>query len=225
MVMCEGDNRRVTRKEADGAWVTIADRFDGKRLNRPNDVVCRSDGSIYCTDPAGRLPESERELTFSGVFHISPSGRLSVATDECEYPNGLAFSPDEGVLYVAISRRNLECMAEKERGEVCRHQLIRAFDVASSGALRNNRVFAELASAEDGVPDGMKVDSKGRIFCTGPGGCWVYEPDGKLLGVIRLPEIPANLAFGGPDHRDLYFTARTSVYLMRTREPGIPVLP
>ncbi|MFB3092654.1 MAG: SMP-30/gluconolactonase/LRE family protein, partial [Dehalococcoidia bacterium] len=105
---------------------------------------------------------------------------------------------------------------------VCKHQFIRAFDVQPDGALTNNRIFADMSSAEDGVPDGMKIDSKGRIFCTGSGGCWVYEPDGKLLGIIKLPEIPANLAFGGPDRRDLFFTARTSLYLMRTREPGLP---
>ena len=222
MLMCEGGRRRITRKEPDGAWVTIAERLDGKRINRPNDILCHSNGTIYFTDPAGRLPESERDLDFSGVLMISTDGRLSVATDECEYPNGLAFSPDEKIMYVAITRLNDGCIAEKERGEVCKHQFIRAFDVQPDGALINNRIFADMSSAEDGVPDGMKIDSKGRIFCTGPGGCWVYEPDGKLLGIIKLPEIPANLAFGGPDRRDLFFTARTSLYLMRTREPGLP---
>ena len=224
MVICEGANRRVTRQEADGTWKPIAERLEGKRLNRPNDVVCRSDGSIYFTDPAGRLTQEERELDYSGVMRVSPDDQLSVATDECEYPNGLAFSPDERILYVAISRLNESCIAEKERGEVCRHQFIRAFDVQPDGSLTNNRIFADMSSAEDGVPDGMKVDTKGRVFCTGAGGCWVFGPDGVLLGVIKLPEVPANLAFGGPDHRDLYFTARTSLYLMRTREPGIPVL-
>jgi gluconolactonase len=223
MIMCEGGNRRVTRKEASGAWVPIAERYRGKRLNRPNDVVCRSDGTVYFTDPAGRMPPEERELDFSGVMRVSTDGKLSVGTDQCEYPNGLAFSPDEKVLYVAISRLNLDCIAEKERGEVCRHQFIRAFDVRRNGTLANNRIFADMSSAEDGVPDGMKVDVKGRVFCTGAGGCWVFEPDGRLLGVIKLPEVPANLAFGGADWRDLYFTARTSLYLMRTREPGMPV--
>ncbi len=222
MLMCEGGRRRVTRKEADGQWVPVADGLDGKRLNRPNDVVCHSSGAIYFTDPAGRLPDSERDLDFSGVLMISTDGGLSVATDECEYPNGLAFSPDESVMYVAISRLNDGCMGEKERGQVCRHQYIRAFDVQPNGALTNNRIFADMSSAEDGVPDGMKVDADGRVFCTGAGGCWVFEPDGAPLGVIRLPEIPANVAFGGEDRRDLFFTARTSLYILRALTPGLP---
>ena len=222
MLMCEGSRRRVTRQEADGQWVDIASRLDGKRINRPNDIVCHSDGTIYFTDPAGRLPDSERDLDFSGVMMISTNGKLSLATDQCEYPNGLAFSPDEKTMYVAISRLDDGCIAEKERGEVCKHQYIRAFDLAPDGSLINNRIFADMSSAEDGVPDGMKVDVKGRIFCTGAGGCWVFEPDGRLLGIIKLPEVPANLAFGGPDRRSLFFTARTSLYLMRTLKPGLP---
>ena len=222
MLMCEGSRRRVTRKEHDGRWVDIASTFDGKRLNRPNDVLCRSDGLIYFTDPAGRLSIEERELDFAGVMMVSKDGRVDVATDECEYPNGLAFSPDEKTIYVAISRLNDGCIAEKERGEVCRHQYIRAFDVQPGGSLSNNRIFADMSSAEDGVPDGMKVDVDGRIFCTGAGGCWIFDPQGNHLGTIKLPEVPANLAFGGPDRRDLFFTARTSLYLLRTHQPGLP---
>ena len=222
MIMCEGSRRRVTRKEHDGRWVDTASTFDGKRLNRPNDVLCRSDGLIYFTDPAGRLSVEERELDFAGVMMISNDGRTSVATDECEYPNGLAFSPDEKTMYVAISRLDEGCIAEKERGEVCRHQYIRAFDVQPDGSLSNNRIFADMSSAEDGVPDGMKVDVDGRIFCTGAGGCWIFDSQGNHLGTIKLPEVPANLAFGGPDRRDLFFTARTSLYLLRTHQPGLP---
>ena len=222
MIMCEGSRRRVTRKEHNSTWVDIASSFDGKRLNRPNDVLCRSDGLIYFTDPAGRLSIEERELDFAGVMMISKDGRISVATDECEYPNGLAFSPDEKTMYVAISRLDEGCIAEKERGEVCRHQYIRAFDVHPGGSLSNNRIFADMSSAEDGVPDGMKVDVDGRIFCTGAGGCWIFDPQGNHLGTIKLPEVPANLAFGGPDRRDLFFTARTSLYLLRTNQPGLP---
>mgnify|MGYP001175785026 FL=1 len=225
MVICEGANRRVTRQNSDGTWKSIAGMLDGRRLNRPNDVVCRSDGSIYFTDPAGRLTPKERDLDFSGVIRVSPDGQLSVATYECEYPNGLAFSPDETTLYVSISRLNEDCIVEKERGEVCQHQFIRAFDVQPNGSLTNNRIFAYMSSSEEGVPDGMKVDTKGRIYCTGPGGCWVYTPEAKLVGVIKLPEVPANLAFGGTNNQDIYFTARTSLYLMRAQEPGISILP
>jgi gluconolactonase len=224
MLMCEGGRRRITRRDAADSWTTIAERFQGQRLNRPNDIVCHIDGSIYFTDPAGRLSASERDLDYSGVMRIAPDSTLSVATDQCEYPNGLAFSLDQKTMYVTITRLNEGCLAEKERGEVCPHQMIRAFDVAPDGSLTNNRVFANMSSAEDGVPDGMKVDSNGRIFCTGAAGCWVFEADGTFLGVIKLPEVPANLAFGGPDLRDLYFTARTSIYLMRTVNPGLPVL-
>ena len=223
LIVCEGDNRRMARREPNGDYVPIAERLGGKRINRPNDVVCRSDGSIYFTDPGGRLPPEERELDYSGVHRIAPDGSVSAATTETEYPNGLAFSPDERILYVAITRLDDGCLGEKERGEVCRHQRIRAFDVAADGSLSNNRVFADMFSAEDGVPDGMKVDMEGRVYCTGPEGCWVFDSSGRHLGIIRLPEIPANCAWGGPDNRTMLFTARTSVYSMRMKTPGTKI--
>jgi len=220
LLICEGDNRQITRQEADGTYRPMAQRLGGKRLNRPNDIVTRSDGSIYFTDPGGRLSPQERELDFSGVHRIAPDGTLSNVTRETEYPNGLAFSPDERTLYVAITRRDERCLEEKSRGEVCTHQCIRAFDVAADGTLSHNRIFANMASAADGVPDGMKVDAEGRVYCTGPEGVWVFEPSGRHLGIIRLPEIPANCAWGGPDHRTMLFTARTSIYSMRMKTPG-----
>ncbi len=220
LLICEGDNRQITRREPDGTYTPIAQRLGGKRLNRPNDIVTRSDGSIYFTDPAGRLPVEERELGFSGVHRITSDGTLVNVTAETEYPNGLAFSPDERILFVAITRRDEHCLEEKERGEVCQHQFIRAFDVAADGTLSHNRIFANMASAADGVPDGMKVDAEGRVYCTGPEGVWVFDPSGRHLGIIRLPEIPANCAWGGPDHRTMLFTARTSVYAMRMKTPG-----
>jgi gluconolactonase len=220
LLICEGDNRQVTRREPDGTFTPLAQRLGGKRLNRPNDIVTRSDGSIYFTDPGGRLTSVERELNFSGVHRITPDGTLTNATAETEYPNGLAFSPDERTLYVAITRRDERCIEEKNRGEVCTHQCIRAFDVAADGTLSHNRIFASMASAADGVPDGMKVDAEGRVYCTGPEGVWVFDASGHHLGIIRLPEIPANCAWGGPDHRTMLFTARTSVYAMRMRTPG-----
>jgi sugar lactone lactonase YvrE len=220
LIICEGDNRQITRLEPDGTYTPLAQRLGGKRINRPNDLVTRSDGSIYFTDPGGRLTPQERELDFSGVHRIAPDGTLSNVTAETEYPNGIAFSPDERTLYVAITRRDERCLEEKNRGEVCPHQLIRAFDVASDGTLSHNRVFANMASAADGVPDGMKVDAEGRVYCTGPEGVWMFDASGQHLGVIRLPEIPANCAWGGPDHRTMLFTARTSVYSMRMKTPG-----
>ena len=206
VIICEGGRRRVTRLNADGSVEPLADSFDGKRLNRPNDVVCRSDGSIYFTDPAGRLPFPERELA-AAVYRVAPDGLTSLIA-ECELPNGLAFSPDERVLYVANTRSA---------------QYIHRLELNPDGTLRRRSIFADMSSDEtDGVPDGMKVDAEGRVFCTGAGGTWVFNADGTKLGVIRTPEIPANLAFGGPDLRTLFLTARTSVYSLRVKVPGLP---
>ena len=222
VLMCEGaDHRRVTRMDADGTVTPIAERWQGKRFHKPNDVVTRSDGSVYFTDPSLRQEPELREYDFAGVFRISPDGEVHLATDGCEYPNGLAFSPDESVLYVAISRATLDCLGKEERGEFCPHRKIRAFDVDDDGSLSNNRVFADMSSAEPGVPDGMKVDTAGRVYCTGSGGIWVFEPDGTRIGVIRGPEVPRNIAFGGPDNRTVYTTPGQSVYSFRVTTPGI----
>jgi gluconolactonase len=208
LIMCEGSHRRVTRMSADGRIEVLAERYEGKRLNRPNDVVCKSDGSLWFTDPDLRVPFAERELPYAGVYRITPGGALTLMAD-CEYPNGLAFSPDERVLYVANTRWT---------------QYIHAFELDAAGTVLRRRIFAEMASDDDknGVPDGMKVDVEGRLYCTGPGGTWVFAPDGRRLGIIRTPEVPANVCFGGPDLRTLFLTARTSVYTLRVSVPGIP---
>jgi gluconolactonase len=207
LVICEGGHRRVTRWSGGGRSEVLVERYEGKRLNRPNDVVCRSDGSIYFTDPGLRVPLTERELPYAGVYRIAPDGTSSLVAD-CEYPNGLAFSPDERTLYVANTRWT---------------QYIHAFELDATGVVVRRRIFADMSSdLTDGVPDGMKVDVDGRVYCTGPGGTWVFAPDGTRLGIIRTPEVPANLAFGGPDLRTLFFTARTSVYTLRVKVPGQP---
>jgi gluconolactonase len=207
LVICEGENRRVARMAADGRVEALVDRFEGKRLNRPNDVVCKSDGSIYFTDPGLRVPLAERELPYAGVYRVMPDGVTSLVAD-FEYPNGLAFSPDERRLYVANTRWA---------------QYIHVLDLDPSGKMVRRRIFADMSSDEtDGVPDGMKVDIEGRVYCTGPGGTWVFAPDGARLGIIRTPEMPANLAFGGADLRTLFLTARTSVYTLRVKVPGQP---
>jgi gluconolactonase len=209
LVMCESDNRRITRMERDGTIIPLAERWEGKRLNRPNDVVCRSDGGIYFTNPGGRLEPSERGIDFSGVHRIAPDGTVTAIITEFEYPNGLAFSPDESLLYVANTREDMH---------------IKAFDVQPDGSVANGRIFADMSSDEpDGVPDGMKVDVEGRVYCTGPGGCWVFDASGSRLGIIRLPEIPANCAWGGAGNRTMFFTARTSVYSMRMTTPGTKI--
>jgi len=210
LVLCEGDNRRVTRTAAgrpDGPSEMVMDRFEGKRLNRPNDVVCKSDGSIWFTDPGLRIPLAEREVPHAGVYRVAPDGSARLVAD-FEYPNGLAFSPDERRLYVANTRWA---------------QYIHELELDSAGMVVRRRIFADMSSDEtEGVPDGMKVDVEGRVYCTGPGGTWVFAPDGSRLGIIRTPEVPANVAFGGADLRTLFLTARTSVYALRVRVAGQP---
>jgi gluconolactonase len=207
LVMCEGGKRRIARMDANGNVEVVVDRFEGKRFNRPNDIVCKSDGCLFFTDPGLRIPLEQKELANAGVYRLTPDGALSLVAD-CEYPNGLAFSPDEKTLYVANSRWAA---------------YIHALELNDDGTLKRRRIFADMSSDEpEGVPDGMKVDVEGNVYCTGPGGVWVFSPDGKHLGTIRPPEVPANLAFGGPDRKTLFFTARTSLYTLRTKVAGIP---
>ncbi len=207
LIACEHGNRRVSRAERDGTIVTLTDRYEGKRLNSPNDVVVASDGSIYFTDPPYGLPDQKegKELDFNGVYRLALDGTLTLLDESFVRPNGLAFSPDEKTLYVNDSQEG--------------H--IRAFDVQPDGALANGRVFAELEEPEkEGVPDGMKVDVQGNVFCTGPGGIWIFSPDGELLGKIDTPEAPANLAWGDADMKTLYITARTGLYRVRVKTGG-----
>jgi gluconolactonase len=211
LVACEGGARRVSRVDQQGRAQLVVDAYQGKRLNSPNDVVVRSDGSIYFTDPPYELPNHTegKELPFNGVFCLKPDGTLMLVVDDFELPNGLAFSPDEKTLYVDDSARF--------------H--IRSFDVAADGALTGGAVWAEMDNPNDepGVPDGMKVDSEGHVFCTGPGGVWVFETSGRLLGRITMPEVTANVAWAGDDWRTLYLTASTSLYRLQVSVPGIPV--
>src|SRR5262249_45787747 len=182
LLACEHETRRVTRQELDGSITVIANSFQGRRLNRPNDVVVKSDGSIFFTDP-WTSPDIQQQwdLTFMGVYRVTPDlGTMTLLVDDFLLPNGIAFSPDESVLYVNDSRR--------------RH--IRAFDVAPNGTLakQSDRVFAELGGAESGVPDGMKVDTLGNVYCGGAGGIYVLDPKGKKLGRIvhGQPATPNN---------------------------------
>ncbi len=205
LIQCEGDGRMVTRLDANGAVTTLVDRFEGKKLNRPNDVICHSNGSLYFTDPGYRVPVAERELD-AAVYRIAPDGTVSLAVP-VEYPNGLALSPDERTLYIANTRW-------------C--QYIHAVELDAAGNMVRRRVFADMsADGTNGVPDGMKVDQAGRVFCTGTGGVWVFAPDGAKIGIIEMPEVCANVAFGGPDLRTLLLTASTSVYTLRVKTPGM----
>ncbi len=216
-IHCEGLGRRVTRTGADGTVATLVERFEGRRFNRPNDVVCRSDGSLYFTDPSLRMPFAEREQpgpegvddVWAGarVYRVFPDGTIKIAF-ECEYPNGLAFSPDEATLYVANTRLT---------------KYIHAVDLDSEGNMVGRRIFADLSAGDEpGIPDGLKVDVLGRVYCTGPGGIWVLEPDGRHVATIRLPEQAVNFTFGGDDLRTLFVCAVTSVYTLAVKTPGEP---
>lgn len=206
VIACEHGNRRVTRTEADDSLRVLAESYQGKRLNSPNDVVVAADGAVYFTDPPYGIRPEERELALQGVYRIDPaSGAVSLVADDFECPNGLAFAPDGNRLYVDDSSAR-------------RH--IRVFDVDADGGLHNGRLFHDMRVAQRGAPDGMKVDSQGHVYCTGAGGVWVFDPAGRHLGTIQTPEKPSNCAWGDVDFKSLYITARSSVYRIRVAIPG-----
>jgi gluconolactonase len=211
LTICQHGNRRVIRVEAHGNTTVLADGYEGRRLNSPNDVVYRSDGTLFFTDPPFGLPgmfdDPDRELRFSGVF-AARHGRVTLVTDELEGPNGLAFSPDERYLYVGNW--------DPERKVVMRYEL------GPDDEVLDSRVLFDMTGAdgEDAI-DGLKVDQTGNVYACGPGGIWVISPDGQQLGTLRLPEAPHNLAWGDADGRTLYVTALTSVYRIRLQIPGI----
>lgn len=217
IIMCEHGNRRVSRIARDGTLTVLADRYEGKRLNSPNDVVVKKNQDIYFTDPpfgllnpgqslADALKSPLRELNFNGVFRITPAGKLEAVAKDVALPNGLAFSPDEKLLYVANSAGKTWSV----------------YDVNPDGTLSNSRIFFDAGNETGpGIPDGMKVDSAGNIWATGPGGILVISPQAKLLGVIGFPEVPANCAWGDADGKTLYVTARTGLYRIKTNITGI----
>ena len=210
LVICEHATSSLVRLRPGGEREILASHFEGKELNSPNDVCVRSDGTIYFTDPwFGRMPhygvERPRELGWQGVFRVSPDGGLHLAVDKRQFdqPNGLCFSPDESKLYVNDTAR----------------AVIRVFDVAPGGSLSHPRLFAQgiRSSREAGLPDGMKCDAEGDVWVTAPGGIRVYSPDGAQLGTVRIPEMPANLHWGGSEWRTLFVCATTSVYAVETK--------
>jgi gluconolactonase len=212
LVICEGWTRRVTREEKDGSFTVLANGFQGRRLNKPNDVVVKSDGAIYFTDPWNIAPPpDEWDLQFNGVYRLAPDrGTLSLLISHFVIPNGLAFSPDESVLYINDSRR----------------RLIAAFDVLPNGTLarQSERVFADLSGPEPGGPDGMKVDTAGNVYCGGSGGIWIVDPKGKKLGrIVHGEPSTTNIAFGGDDWKTLYFTTRSTLGSVKLKMAGMPV--
>ena len=213
VLLCQHGNRRIVRVGKDMAMTPVIEKFEGRRLNSPNDLVYRSDGALYFTDPPyGLLKQDDdpaKELKFNGVF-LYAGGKLQAIVKDLTRPNGIALSPDEKTLYVANSD-------DKKRFWM-------RYDVAADGTVSNGRMFYDLAGAQEkGIPDGMKVDAQGNVYAAGPEGVWVFSSDGKHLGTIQPGETAANCAWGD-DGKTLYITASTSVYRIRVAIPGEKLL-
>jgi gluconolactonase len=210
LIVCEHATSHLTRTEPDGRSIVLASHYGDKELNSPNDVVVKSDGAIYFSDPTyGRMKgfgePRPLQLDFRGVYRLAPEGgKPALLANDFGQSNGLCFSLDERRLFVNDTQ----------------HKHIRVFDVASDGTLANSRVWAETRGEGPGAPDGMKLDSAGNIYCTAQGGIHVFAPDARCLGVIVMPEQAANLCFGDDDLRSIYVTASTSLYRLRVATPG-----
>jgi len=217
LIVAGWSSRTVWRLEKDGSTTTLASHYEGKRLNTPNDIVVKSDGTVYFTDPSNGIrnvgmqgDDIQKYIDYEAVYRLDlEDSSLTLLLDDMINPNGLCFSPDESLLYINDTPR--------------RH--IRVFDMQPDGTISNGRLFADLIHDDGGAPDGMKVDVEGNVYCTGPGGVWVTDPQGNHLGRLLTPEHCANFAFGGPDMKTMYFTARSSLYRMRLQIPGISVYP
>lgn len=206
LITAEHENRRLSLTEKDGQIVTLASHYQEKRLNSPNDLVVKSDGSIYFSDPPFGIKAEREELGFYGVYRLAPDGTLSLLVDDFVRPNGIALSPDETKLYVNDSQEG--------------H--IRVFNIKADGTLDDGKLFAKLKPpSKAGAADGMEVDIKGNVYSTAPGGIWIFDPDSELLGIIETPEPPANLAWGNEDFQTLYITAKTSLYRIRLKVSGV----
>ena len=209
LIACEHETRRVTRLESDGSITVVANSYRGRRLNRPNDVMVKSDGSIYFTDPG--FPTPGLDLDFNGVYQVTPDlGTITLISWDFSRPNGLALSPDESILYINDTRR--------------RH--IRAFDLEPNGMplLATDRVFCDLSGERPGNPDGMKVDVAGNVYCGGSGGIWVMDSSGKHLGtIVHGAPATTNMAWGGDDWKTLFFTTRNALSRIQLKIAGVPV--
>jgi gluconolactonase len=196
--------RAIIQVEPGGQYKVLADKYDGKRFNSPNDIVVGPDGALYFTDPTLDLVKGEKqELPFQGVYRLGSDGSVRLLTMDMEQPNGLAFSPDGKRLYI---------------DDTARHE-IRVYDVGGNMELRNGRLFGK-EEGRGGVPDGMRVDTKGNVYCTGPGGVWVWDADGNHIGTVLLPESTANFNWGDAGFRTIYFSSRTSIYRLKVKAQG-----
>jgi gluconolactonase len=211
LIDCASVLRAIIEVTPNGKYKILADHYDGKKFNSPNDVIVGPDGALYFTDPTLDLVAGEKqEIPFQGVYRLDDKGNVRLLTKDLTQPNGLAFSPDGKHFYIDDSeKRN-----------------IRVYDVGQDGTLSKGRIFGEEPGAKhDGVPDGIKVDKNGNLFVTGPKGIWVWDAKGNHLGTIAMPEQPANLTWGDKDYRTLYITATTSVYRLELTTQGfVPYL-
>jgi gluconolactonase len=209
VVYCQHGDRQVVRLEKNGKRTVLASRYEGKRLNSPNDLVFKSDGTLYFTDPPAGLRQGEKdlkkELPFNGVYQLT-RGNLALVSKDFVRPNGIALSPDQKYLYVNDTTK----------------KIIMRFEVQPDDNAVNGKIITDMtADTTPGAPDGMKVDQKGNIYCTGPGGFWVMSPEGKHLATVKTKELPANLGWGDADGKTLYLTARTGLYRIRLNIPGV----
>ncbi|MFN0161712.1 MAG: SMP-30/gluconolactonase/LRE family protein [Burkholderiales bacterium] len=211
LVIAGWGNRTVWRLEADGTRTTLASHWQGMKLNSPNDICMRSDGSIFFTDPQGGLvnvgmvgDDLQKYLDFQGVFRIAPDGVVHLVTDEFVYPNGICLSPDESLLYVNDTRE----------------KLIRVYDLDAGGRVGPARLFHRQTHPDPGIPDGMKCDAEGNLYTTGPGGIWVHAPDGAVLARLKVPGHPGNFCFGDDDNRTLYVVMLGWLTRTRVAIPG-----
>ncbi|MFP4620695.1 MAG: SMP-30/gluconolactonase/LRE family protein [Bacteroidales bacterium] len=202
LVMAQHDGA-VAKQVSENSFEVVVDSYNGKRLNSPNDLVVKSDSSIYFTDPSFGVSEEDKELDIQGVYRYSKDQGLQLLVSDFDMPNGIAFSPDEEKLYVNDSR----------------HNHIRVFKVKSNGTLKNGKVFAKMESEGEGGADGMKVDVKGNVYSTGPGGLWIFSPEGELIRQVKTPRI-TNLAWGEKKRKTLFMTSPNAVYKLEMKTKG-----
>ncbi|HEY1946198.1 MAG TPA: SMP-30/gluconolactonase/LRE family protein [Bryobacteraceae bacterium] len=210
VLLCQHGNRRIVRIDKDRHVSVLVDRWDGKRFNSPNDLVFKSDGALYITDPPYGLVKQDddptKEIKFNGVFRYA-DGKVTPVIRDLTRPNGIAFSPDEKYLYISNSDE--------------KHKVWMRYEVQPDGSVANGKlIFDATAEPAAGNPDGLKVDARGNVYSAGPGGLWIFSPEGKHLGTIKPGETPANCNWGGPDHKTLFITAETGLYRIRLSVEG-----